>query len=642
MTKVLIRCAFAVGVLILSQPAARAVDQDMLNKAIDAGVAHLKSSQQPEGNFGSAADGMTLGATSLIGLTLLECGVPADDACLKKATEFIRNAAVGETKTYSISLAILYLDKLRDPVDVALIESLTVRLLAGQNAAGGWSYDCPSISAEEAKRLGDLLKNPNQLTAKRNPKTDDTKRSPSELPKEIKDQLGAINRPGGINGGRPVAGGPGQPMPNVGFESGDNSNTQFATLALWVGRREGMPVEAALGRVAKRFRGTVNANHTWSYMSGPNGPVNPAGNVSEASMTCAGLLGLAISYGVASELAEEKVKPSEPEKDKPAKPKEVSVADIGKDPLVTNGLRALSTAVGQPVGKPNAANLPKIGGRSYYFLWSLERVCMALDIDTVGGKEWYEWGAEILLANQLNDGSWAGDHAQIKADTCFALLFLKRANFARDLSAKLRGKLDHKALRGGVGTEGIKEKIASGLTTAKEGDDKVGDPKENKPPSEAKEVERLTREVVDAKGEPQGKLLESLHQDKDRKYTEALLNAINQLSGEGKKGARKVLAERLSKEGKDKPDKLTENLGDRDSEMRRAAALACALNESKQHVPQLIGLLRDREALVSRAAWASLKNLTGQNFGPTADATDAEKDKAVEDWREWWKKNGGK
>jgi len=57
-------------------------------------------------------------------------------------------------------------------------------------------------------------------------------------------------------------------------------------------------------------------------------------------------------------------------------------------------------------------------------------------------------------------------------------------------------------------------------------------------------------------------------------------------------------------------------------------------------VPQLIGMLRDREPLVGKAAWAALKSMTGQNFGPTDDATDAEKDKAIEAWREWWKKNG--
>jgi hypothetical protein len=677
MKKMLFLGALAVVGLALLRPAARAVDQDMLNKAVDAGVAHLKRSlggaapndrgpapagaglpgnpgvargaEGPPGGFpgpgvpaGRPQDHY-VGVTSLVAMTLLECGVPGNDNAIKNAAETVRQGALTETQTYDIALAILFLDKLRDQVDVSLIESLTVRLLAGQGGSGGWGYECPTISGDEAKRLADLLKGRNELKGNRDlPKGDDAKRSPNDLTKEIKDQLGIINRGGNIGGMRPVDQ-PGRLVPGRVFAAadGDNSNTQFATLALWVARRQGLPVEGALGRVSLRFRKTVNHDGSWSYVNaGPGG----LGNDGEASMTCAGLLALAVSYGVATELAEEKVKPKDGDKDKDGKPKEVSVADIAKDPLVLNGLRALSTAVGHPASKLKAlgqpANIPKIDGQSYYYLWSLERVCMALDIDAVGGKDWYEWGAEILFANQQHDGSWAGSYSNYNADTCFALLFLKRSNFARDLSAKLHGKLDQRSLRGGVGGEGLKEKIGGGLTSAKEGGDKSSGPKETKPPAETREVDRVAREVVDAKGNPAGKLLEDLHSDRDRKYTEALLVAISQLDGDGKKGARKVLAERLAKEGKVKPEKLGEYLGDRDSEVRRAAALACALNESKQHVPQLIGLLRDREALVSRAAWASLKNLTGQNLGPTADATDAEKDKAIEAWREWWTKNG--
>jgi hypothetical protein len=503
MRKTLFSGALAVGVLVLLHSSARAVDPDTIKRAVDSGVAYLKQNQNQDGSWG-ANNGHTSGCTALAAMTLLECGVGADEAGIKKAAEVVRSASVSLGDTYEIALAILFLDKLRDPVDVALIESLTVRLMAGQNAQGGWSYKCPPIGDAETQRLLGLLKNRNELVGKRElPKGDDTKRTPKDLPKEIQDQIGVINR--GLVGQAVVR------NDMVGGGNGDNSNTQFATLALWVARRHGLPVDKALGRVNVHFRTSVNADGGWSYSHmARNGPALPGAPGSTASMTCAGLLGLAVAYGVVGEIADEKEKAKEPEKnkDKDAKPKDAGLPDITKDAVLTRGITALSTTVGVPaeklqaMGKPAA--IPQIGGQSYYFLWSLERVCMAMDLDTIGGKDWYNWGAEILIANQTNDGSWQGEYANYKADTCFALLFLKRANFARDLSARLKGKLDQKALRGGVGAEGLKEKLGGGLTKPGEG------AVEQKPTAETKESERLAREVVEAKGERQEQLLAQL------------------------------------------------------------------------------------------------------------------------------------
>src|SRR5262249_3508894 len=55
---------------------------------------------------------------------------------------------------------------------------------------------------------------------------------------------------------------------------------------------------------------------------------------------------------------------------------------------------------------------PNQSGRgAYYFLWSLERMAVAFGLETIGGKDWYNWGAEILLANQSPNGGWEGDPA---------------------------------------------------------------------------------------------------------------------------------------------------------------------------------------------------------------------------------------
>jgi HEAT repeat protein len=615
MNKSLLGVACAVVVLTLVNRPAGAADTDAIKRAIDGGVAHLKQTQNADGSWGMNSDRFGGGATALVALTLLECDVPPDDAQIKKAAEYVRYLSVNQNNTYSIALAILFLDKLREPGDVPLIESLTVRLLAGQSSQGGWSYECPPISDQEVKRLTDILKNRTELVGKREvPKGDEPRRSPKDLPKEIVGQIALVNQ-GQV--ARAVNDGLGR------MNRDDNSNTQFATLALWVGRRHGLPVDKAVGLVNLRFRNSVNPDGGWGYI--PSFGI-PRVNDSQATMTCAGLLGLTVAYGVATEMVEEK---AEAAKDKESKPR--SVQDPSKDPVLTRAIAVLATAVGHPTAKlkelGRPADIPRIGNRSYYFLWSLERACLALDLDTIGGKDWYEWGSELILANQAQDGSWQADHARYRADTCFALLFLKRANLVRDLSAKMKGKLDHKALRGGVGIEGLKEKLGGGVAGPKEGDR----------PGEGKESDRLAAEVVEARGERQTELLTKLRDTQGQASTDALVIVIGQTNGDARKSARKALAERLAKDG---PDKLTAYLEDREVEIRRAAALACALCNSKAHVSQLIALLGDREQLVSRAAWAALKNLTNQDFGPALDATDADKDKAIKAWQAWWAKNG--
>ena len=53
---------------------------------------------------------------------------------------------------------------------------------------------------------------------------------------------------------------------------------------------------------------------------------------------------------------------------------------------------------------------------SAYFHYGLERAAILSDKKTVGGKDWYELGAEMFLEEQQHDGGW-GSHP-IKAKNC--------------------------------------------------------------------------------------------------------------------------------------------------------------------------------------------------------------------------------
>ena len=72
----------------------------------------------------------------------------------------------------------------------------------------------------------------------------------------------------------------------------------------------------------------------------------------------------------------------------------------------------------------------------FYLLYGLERVGTLNELQFLGTHDWYAEGSRWLLANQSGDGSWtdarfAADNWHThprQYDTCFALLFLRRAS----------------------------------------------------------------------------------------------------------------------------------------------------------------------------------------------------------------------
>jgi len=66
-----------------------------------------------------------------------------------------------------------------------------------------------------------------------------------------------------------------------------------------------------------------------------------------------------------------------------------------------------------------------------YYLYGIERLCDIRGMKTVGDHRWYDDGARFLLANQRPNGSWGSNE-----NTCFALLFLRRAHLS--ISRELR------------------------------------------------------------------------------------------------------------------------------------------------------------------------------------------------------------
>src|SRR5262249_7020538 len=109
-------------------------------------------------------------------------------------------------------------------------------------------------------------------------------------------------------------------------------------------------------------------------------------------------------------------------------------------------------------------------------------------------------------------------------------------------------------------------------------------------PKENAIVPRLSAELVEASPHQQDRVLQKLCDGKGSAYSQALALAIAQLAGEAKKKAREALAERLAGL---KLDNVLSYLDDEDMELRRAAAIACALKEANGTAGKLIELLED-------------------------------------------------
>ncbi|MHC4110439.1 MAG: HEAT repeat domain-containing protein [Planctomycetota bacterium] len=85
-------------------------------------------------------------------------------------------------------------------------------------------------------------------------------------------------------------------------------------------------------------------------------------------------------------------------------------------------------------------------------------------------------------------------------------------------------------------------------------------------------------------------------------------------------------------------DLLVKALGDDSSIVRRQAVMSLAWCGGRPHVGALIGSLDDEDWTVRQAAWVSLTNLTGMEFGFDGLAKASVRSEQIKLWRRWWSK----
>lgn len=136
-------------------------EQVQIDQVVDRAVVFLNRTQTRQGDWPRFWPKQhVIGQCALPAYAFLEAGVPPEDPVIQKAAEFLRALVLLNDRTYELSLALLFFDRLGDPKDKGLIRTLALRLIAGQHVTGGWNYGCIRVAKEDllVKALTELNK----------------------------------------------------------------------------------------------------------------------------------------------------------------------------------------------------------------------------------------------------------------------------------------------------------------------------------------------------------------------------------------------------------------------------------------------------------------------------------------------------
>ncbi|MGL6076687.1 MAG: HEAT repeat domain-containing protein [Fimbriiglobus sp.] len=607
-----------------------AQNEDPIQAAIKRGAAYLQRVHAQ----GGGAGGESFGAAGLSGMAMLEAGVATTDPAIQSIAKTIRAGWATNTKTYDVSLAILFLDRLGNVEDKVIIQLLGTRLYAGLSREGWYSYTCTDVVPLTQAALSTTRELVGGTGNAKPPakKDDGFPVADPNKPAEAKDDGTMLPGPAAYNravrkvlatNGRQFNGG------------GDNSNTQFGLIGLWVAARHGVPCDDAFQLLEARFIRSQNpADAGWGYSQQMS---------STTAMTCAGILSVAI--GTSRNKAQPAPKPAESGDsndpfNRAEKPKDKGGAPAGGGanpflPALTPQGRktSMDSALKSVGGVMKAVKTKRIEwtqfigfGDVYYTLWSIERVGMALGLKTIGDVDWHALGCEYLIPIQAQDGSWPrGTHGEGEVSTAFAVLFLSKSNFVKDLTKRLTGE--------------VKDPGNQELRAGKDFKPPLFAPPEKQPEPGSRPDAGPAPTTADAVANDlvnspdfEGKLKIAL-ETKGTEYTNGLVRAIPRLQEPKLTQARDALAERLTRMT---AKTLRTMLKESESELRRAAALACGMKDDKSHIPDLIDRITDPAETVVQASRAALKSLTTKDLGPKPGADEEAKKRAAADWNKWY------
>ncbi len=189
--------------------------------------------------------------------------------------------------------------------------------------------------------------------------------------------------------------------------AGDNSNTQFAILALAAARVQGISVpKEPFERCHAFLLRSQNEDGGYGYSEKQR-------SKSYGSMTAGGAMALRLCLA-----ALKRTRVTDPKLDD-AKEVRKALDWMGErfDPGKNVGAAA---AFGSKKGRRGDSFW------RHYWLWSVERACSVTGVAKLGDHDWYASGAHWLLDKQHKGGEWRDPETGLRA-TCFALLFFRRS-----------------------------------------------------------------------------------------------------------------------------------------------------------------------------------------------------------------------
>jgi hypothetical protein len=365
----------------------QAVDQTRVDGAVRKGLAYLKTAKTPPVAFAKINDSF-----ELVLLTFVVGGIPEND---EKVQEYLKRLLDEPLeRTYKVVLQAMILEELDRVKYQNRIAQCAQFLLDNQCVNGQWSYG-----------------------------------EPSAYVKDVPPSTG-VATPAPVREGAREFGAPGKKeKPKVkskitvkkmkdGPATGDNSNSQYAALGLRACHDAGVILPKDPVQIARKWwiESQHDKDEDKGVATGGESPGVPRGwcyskqsvcsknHRAYASMTAGAVGALAICDYILDQ-------------------------DRKKDAAIKSGLAWLNahwsvTANEGPVEFDTSTKT-----EYYYFLYALERAGMLLDVPKVGSHDWYGEGAPAILDAQKADGSWFGGAGRCNPtwDTCFAILFLKKA-----------------------------------------------------------------------------------------------------------------------------------------------------------------------------------------------------------------------
>jgi hypothetical protein len=396
------------------------IEQGKIDMAIRKGVEYLKG-QAP--GLPKPNDKNNRTERELVLWTMVHADVPETDPVFHELFKDMMERQL--EATYCVALQAMILEELNRVKYQARIRQCAQFLVDNQCANGQWSYGTPTLFANEtpsdagrsdvASAGGEKKAGVREFSMGRGPKP------------EVKNKVKVEKKRDG----------PG---------SGDNSNTQYAALGMRACFDAGVIIPEAVVEKAMSWYRTCQKSSDGAAMKldikdsldkitaapGQSGVMEaivaePQGwcygqhdHKAYGSMTAGSVGGLAIWDYI---------------KDNDGGKKKRSWR---KDKDVHEGIAWLASkfSVTYNPGPYEHGNGEENSQHQYlYYLYALERAGMLYGTETLGSHWWYPEGAKVLVASQGAGGAWGGT-----VDTCFAILFLKRATAPLCPTGDMRNK----------------------------------------------------------------------------------------------------------------------------------------------------------------------------------------------------------